>query len=140
MSTLLAESLGRQQEPVKLKVFGPEIRKPKILTDTASRVWDDTVPELGQLVDLSIADVPVLIAYCQSFADYIDASAVVKTEGQYLTDATGRKYLHPAVRVASEALAKFTRLIKELPASPLSRKRMNVNLGAEDGTDKELLG
>jgi P27 family predicted phage terminase small subunit len=125
----------------------------------AKKEWKRVVTELAALDMPRSVDSPPLAAYCQSYARWQSAEAIVDSEGQTVQEpitnkageVVGHKTKHhPATTIAKDAHASMLRASALFGFDPSSRSRLSVgestaadlftfmeSLGADETTDAE---
>ena len=78
---------------------------------TATRAWWRSVDENFELDDHHRH---LLTAACECLDRVIETREVLAKEGSYFTDRHGARKVHPAVNVARDNHALFTRILREL--------------------------
>ena len=98
------------------------MKRPDWLGDAGAELWKRIGREL--VGDKYIVDHEYAILFamaCRAYSDYIDALAIVGKEGCIATYDSGNAVQHPAVGVANQSRAAFTKLMRELRCTPASR-------------------
>ena len=133
---------GRKPIPTRLKVLRgnpgrrplpagepqPRVRLPRPpdeLSDRAKREWRVTGRELRALGLMSGIDVAQFAAYCQSYARWLEVTALLKSS-PVLLKIEGQVVVNPLLRVARDAQEQFTRALAEFGMSPVSRTRVHA--------------
>lgn len=118
---------------------------PAYLEPEAKVEWRRLARELHRTGILTIADRSSFAAYCQAWADYRRALAIIRAEGRILTTEKGYRYVHPAVGLASTAREAMRKFALEFGLTPASRPRVQgvkperVKSAEEEAADR-LLG
>lgn len=93
--------------------------------DVALREWQRLVPMLRQARQITDADRAALIACCQLWSRYLDATTRITTSGgMVIRSPNGYPMLNPYLAVANKALDRCTKLWIELGLTPSSRSRV----------------
>lgn len=101
--------------------------KPVWLGEIASKVWDDTLADLEKVPGLLIhVDSDLLAVYCDCWATYHEASAIIGKEGMTAAGSNGSVYQHPAVGIRNKAADRIASIAKQFGMCPEGRKRLNV--------------
>jgi P27 family predicted phage terminase small subunit len=113
---------------------------PASLTPAAKKEWKRVVAELESLDMLRSVDTSTLAVYCQSFARWLSAEAMIEKEGQVIKEPILNKNFevvgervkkHPAVTVAKEAMASMMAASSRFGFDPSSRTRLSVGEGSK---------
>ena len=108
---------------------------PAWLTSTAKKEWKRVVTDLAALDMLRSVDSAALAAYCQSYARWQSAEAIVDREGQTVQEpiinksgaVVGHKTKrHPATTIAKDALTSMLRASALFGFDPSSRSRISM--------------
>ena len=110
---------------------------PRWLKGDARSEWRRIVPELKALGLLSKIDRAALTAYCQAWADYLDAIKQIEKNGSVLEirelakdgEKEGRiKYMQqsPYVSIKNKAAEHMHKFLTEFGMTPASRSRISV--------------
>jgi P27 family predicted phage terminase small subunit len=105
---------------------------PQHLDEIARQEWDFITAQLDQMGLLSAADKTALELYCQAYARYRRAEAVVAKYGEVIV-APETKYpmVSPYVSVMNRNLDTCRRMLVEFGLTPAARSRMRVQ---QEGT------
>ena len=147
---------GRKPTPKPLlKLRGSEIRgphkrgldappgvppAPEWLGEIARAEWERIVPMLEASKVMSPRHQQTLAAYCDSFADMVQADQELKTSGTTLMDDKGRVSNHPAWMRKRDARTSMLRFAAEfgLTASALARVSAVDNGPTQDEDDARM--
>jgi P27 family predicted phage terminase small subunit len=137
---------GRKPKPARLKLLEGNRGKrkllkepkpdrietidcPELLTEAARVEWNRLCEDMRTQGVLTSWDRAVLAAYCQSYADWLEAQEKVNQIGQMVkTPNTGVPMHNPYLSVARAAKADMLRFASELGLTPVARAR----LGSEE--------
>jgi P27 family predicted phage terminase small subunit len=106
---------------------------PAWLSREAKAEWRRVSTELLALGLLTVIDRAALAAYCQAFAELMEATRMLEREGRIVDQdvmnkdgvVTGSvKKLHPAVRLQRDAFARVKAYLGEFGLTPSSRARL----------------
>jgi len=113
---------------------------PAWLADVARQEWDRIVPMLEASRVMSPRHQQTLAAYCDSFADMVQADAELKAHGTTLMDDKGRVSNHPAWLRKRDARNQMLKFAAEfgLTASALARVSAIEQPPAEDDEDAKM--
>lgn len=116
----------------------PEVQAPEPpewLCPEGRAEWDRVVPELLAAGMLARADRATLSAYCQAWAELVDATKTLDRDGRYLSESQqnskgevlGEKLKpHPAIASQRDAFGRVKAFGSDLGLSPSSRMRLRV--------------
>ncbi|MFO0863533.1 MAG: phage terminase small subunit P27 family [Gemmataceae bacterium] len=104
---------------------------PEQLTDIAKKEWKRLAPELESKGGFRATDVGALAGYCQAYADFLNATQIVKDEGMYITTARGVTVEHPANRSKNAALDRMNKFASVLGLDPHARTRLKLKPDAK---------
>lgn len=99
---------------------------PRWLDRVAQTEWRRVAPELERLELLSGLDMTALAAYCDSFAAWRKATAVLRAKGTSFTTKTGYVGQRPEVSIAERAMQRMRQFCVEFGMTPSSRGRMRL--------------
>ncbi len=108
---------------------------PTFLSDEARQEWDRIAPILERNGILTEIDGAALAAYCQTFADWIEATLKVREEGFLTATTNGNVIQNPMVGVANRLKADLLRFLSEFGMTPASRSKIHAVKG--DGQSDE---
>lgn len=113
---------------------------PGWLCEIARTEWDRIVPMLEASKVMSPRHQQTLAAYCDSFADMVQADAELKANGTTLMDDKGRVSNHPAWLRKRDARNQMLKFAAEfgLTASALARVSAIEQPPAEDDEDAKM--
>jgi P27 family predicted phage terminase small subunit len=113
---------------------------PGWLSDLARAEWDRIVPMLEASKVMSPRHQQTLAAYCDSFADMVQADAELKANGTTLMDDKGRVSNHPAWLRKRDARNQMLKFASEfgLTASALARVSAIDQPPAQDDEDSKM--
>lgn len=108
---------------------------PAWLPSEARAEWDRVVPELQRLQLLKPPDSAALSAYCMAWARFVEASAIVASEGMVIhDDKLGRSQRHPALLTAEAASKELRAWCGEFGLTPSAEHRLSSS-HAKDGDE-----
>lgn len=103
---------------------GTAMRAPRHLSAVAKREWRRVSGQLLAAGILTVADRTALAAYCQAYANWVEAEKHLQSEGRVMTFASGYQQISPWVNVAKTALAEMRQYMTEFGMTPSSRARV----------------
>jgi P27 family predicted phage terminase small subunit len=146
---------GRRPKPTALKKLegNPGKRKlnedePKLppalpeppgeLTETALAEWERVAPALFEAKILTVADRAALAAYCQSWADWLEARQNLAAPDGF-TQITEKGYEQQSawVGIANTAMNNFMKIASEFGLTPSARTRLSVNPMPDDPEEEK---
>jgi P27 family predicted phage terminase small subunit len=124
-----------------------EVKCPVWLHGRARRVWRELEPVLKAMGVLTVADVAMFAALCETQAEFIDAREDVRKRGIEIErkryDKQGREFYlvedNPSVRIASDAGKRLKALMVEFGMSPSSRTRVTAQPKPKEKSPLEAL-
>jgi P27 family predicted phage terminase small subunit len=111
---------------------------PDVLTEEAKREWEEKIVELREMGMLTVVDGALLAAYCQAYADWLEALREVK-EGRVQKTDTGYEAMRAWQTIYERAEKRMTLLAREFGFSPSARTRISVP-GKKPDERKGILG
>src|SRR6185312_16774353 len=112
-----------RHEPKPLRTIP---RCPPELSPVARKEWRRISRHLFQLGLITAIDRAALAAYCQSWAQWLDAIAQVQKLGPVVRSPSGYPMISPFVAVASQAYAQMRAMLTEFGMTPASRSRVSA--------------
>ena len=107
--------------------FNPALPDPPAhLTESAVLEWNRVAPQLFTARVLTDADKASLAAYCQAYADWVDAREALRTHGFTIITEKGNIIQSPWVGIANKAMNNFVRIAAEFGMTPSSRTRVST--------------
>jgi len=107
-------------EQVEAKELNP-IEPPEWLSDKAKDVW--RTADRFLLSNYPKVDEPTLAAFCQTYADLVEAHALVRRDGLVISDERGARK-HPATTIINANRTALVKLGATLGFSPASRQSL----------------
>ena len=92
--------------------------------ENATQMWQTQSQVLMNRQILTLADLPMLLSYCNSFSLYLQAEQEVTKSGLTIETADGGLKKHPAMNARQDALSTLIRCGSLLGLDPLSRTKM----------------
>src|SRR5262245_26664847 len=113
------------KRPLKepLRVGGAPPRCPSWLSSEARKEWRRLAPELIRLGLLTVLDVAVFGAYCETFALFLAITKLVAKDGATYRTANGLIKRHPAAALAQQAGRDLLALDSCFGLTPAARQR-----------------
>ena len=132
--------MGKAPQPAALKLLGgrspgrdsggrpvPDVPRfergapqpPSLLSPVARELWEATAPTLEALNLIKAEDGPVFEAYCECWATYREALAIVRAEGlTMINPKTGMAHKNPALVVVETAGMQLLRYAQQFGLTP----------------------
>ena len=140
--TILSMRGSRVRGPHKTGIDAPSgvPAAPAWLSDIARAEWERIVPMLEASKVMSPRHQQTLAAYCDSFADMVQADTELKANGTTIMDDKGRVSNHPAWNRKRDARNQMLKFAAEfgLTASALSRVSAVDQGPQEDDRDAKM--
>lgn len=105
---------------------------PPHLEGEARKEYQRITAELVKLKIISQIDRAALVAYCQAWSDYVQATKKIKKEGEVLYSDKGNAYINPWKNIQTSALDRVLRYSAEFGMTPSSRSRIKVETPTEE--------
>ena len=99
---------------------------PDWLAAEAKAEWKRLAPEMERLGLLTILDRAAFSCYCQSFARWVQAQAILREHGTMYVTASGRMRERPEVAMAGSSLKLMRAFAVEFGLTPSSRSRFSL--------------
>lgn len=99
---------------------------PQWLSTEAKAEWRRKVKLLEQMGALAEIDGSMLAAFCESWAEYVEACKLIQKSGTIIKTTGGNLIQNPAVPIRNRAWARAVAIGKEFGFSPSARARLNV--------------
>jgi len=103
---------------------GAGMRCPRHLSEVAKREWRRVSAVLRETGMLTVADRTALAAYCQAYANWVEAEQHMQREGRVMTFESGYQQISPWANLAKTALAEMRQYMTEFGMTPSSRARV----------------
>lgn len=105
---------------------------PPHLEGEARKEFERITGELMKLKIISNIDRAAIVAYCQAWSDYVQATREIKKEGEVLYSDKGNAYINPWKNIQTSALDRVLRYSAEFGMTPSSRSRIKVETPTEE--------
>ena len=122
----------RRREPTRLK---GSMSCPRILRGEAAAEWRRVTTELEALGLLSRSDREIVVAFCQTWADWCEAVREIAIGGSVVMSANHIPMQSPWVGIRNKSAIQLQRLGAELGRSPASRA--DVQAAPTDDEERE---
>ncbi len=147
---------GRIPRPTKTKILEGEKNKNRInscepkphpgrptcpdhLSVAAKSEWKRIVPQLEDMGLLTKIDRTELALYCQAYARWKKAEAVINEKGELYKTQSGNVITSPMLWVANKAMEQCHKFLTEFGMTPASRGRISIAKPGEDAGWNKLL-
>ena len=127
--TALRELRGAKKHKLNKKepkIDSVVLRCPDFLKGEAKKEWKRTVPILKRAGIATDADRAMLVAYCQYWAEWIDAMQKIVEEGTIIKTTHGNIVQHPSWSIANKAFSNFAKAATDLGMNPRERSKMRA--------------
>jgi len=145
---------GRKPKPTRLKLItgNPGKRplnkkepKPKqtvpacpdFVQGEARKTWQKISKKLHRIGLLTEIDGMALAVLCQSWAEYLEASAKLRETGMLVKSPNGYPMMNPYLSISNQAVKKVRSLLAEFGMSPSSRSRITASGSNRDSDGGE---
>lgn len=115
-------ALNNSEPKLKAVLIDP----PAHLAGLALEEWNRVAPDLVAVGVLTVADRAALAAYCQAWADWIEARENITLFGMVVTSEKGWQQQSAWVGIANKALDKMMKFATEFGLTPASRSRIHA--------------
>lgn len=112
---------------------------PRQLTPEAKSEWRRVAHKLQALGLMTHLDRAALAAYCQAWADYVEATRELKRAEKVMVTDKGYNHLNPWIGIKRSAAEEMRKFMTEFGMTPSSRTRLHVDAGEEEPSLAELL-
>ena len=124
---------GRSRNEPKPRPIAPPC--PRWLDQMARAEWHRVAPELERLGLLTEVDGTALAAYCDAYARWRKARAILATKGLTFTTKTGYTQQRPEVAILNTAMTTVRQFCQEFGLTPSARARIQVPEPEGDGEE-----
>ncbi len=97
---------------------------PSWLCGDARREWRRLAPVLHAQGRLDASSRAVFAAYCSAWGEYTAAEQQIAAQGEVLTDAGGKQYPNPRLKIRDAAAGRLMKAAAEMGLTPASRGRV----------------
>jgi len=106
---------------------------PEFVQGEARKTWHKVARKLHRIGLLTEIDDMALAVLCQSWAEYLEASAKLRETGMLVKSPNGYPMMNPYLAIANQAVKKVRSLLAEFGMSPSSRSRIAAAGNAPSG-------
>ena len=92
----------------------------------AVKAWNDILPRMVGMKVMTVADVPMLVMYCEAAADERNALEQMNIEGAVQETATGYKQVSAWFTVRKDALARRMKILSLFGMTPSDRVKVQT--------------
>jgi P27 family predicted phage terminase small subunit len=118
-----------KREPAPARAV--DLTPPPELTGAAAAEWARLAPKLQRLGLLTEIDDRALIAYCVTWARWLEAEQELRDHGMVLKGRRGAPFLSPYVKIAATSLAQLKAWIEQFGMTPSARSRVKTDPGEQ---------
>lgn len=133
-------------QPVRMNpdapAFGLVIKvpaPPKWFSKLAKQIWKDTTNELKAKGILESIGIPILVSYCRSMANYLEAEQELAEIGSRIHEEVGKfgvsLKVHPLQKISDSELKKALSIAQEYGITPAAKARIKVSQAPKDAHD-----
>lgn len=115
------------REPAPPRVV--DLAPPVELKGAAAAEWTRTAPELQRLGLLTTIDRQALIAYCVTWARWLEAEDQIREHGMVLKGRKGAPILSPYVGIAARTMQQLKVWLEQFGMTPSARSRVKTDPG-----------
>lgn len=109
---------------------------PAWLEGVALAKWQEYVPQLERMGLLGECDADALVAYCEAWAEFVEATEYIKEHGRIAISENGGEYQHPMVGIKNKAVERMNRLGSQFGWTPSARTGLKVEKEAKKDSGK----
>lgn len=99
---------------------------PEWLEGEALAKWNQLVPRLERMGVIGDIDGDVIAAYCEAWAEFVEARAWIAENGRLACSEKGGEYQHPMVGIKNKAVERMGRLGAQFGWSASARTGLKV--------------
>jgi len=92
----------------------------------AVKAWQDVLPRLCNMRVMTEADIPMLVLYCEAYADAVNATAMMGEGGAVQVAASGHAQVSAWYTVKKDAVAKQMKILSLFGMSPSDRTKVQT--------------
>lgn len=108
--------------------------RPGWLIGAAGEEWERVTKELRDMGLLMSADRAMLVAYCQAWGQFEEASLELKKmKSVVIETSTGTLVQHPLVNVVNRAVERMLKIVTQFGLTPAARSR--IETGSPEAAD-----
>lgn len=99
---------------------------PQWLPKEAKAEWRRQVKELEQQGTIALLDRAFLTAFCEAWAEYVEACKLIQKHGMIIKTTDGNLIQNPVVSIRNKAYQRMLAIGKEFGFSPSARARLSI--------------
>lgn len=123
----LRDTLRKERRPLKEPIPLPrKPARPGWLVGPAGDEWERICEELDGMGLLRSCDRAMLVAYCQAWGQFEEASQRLKKTGTVTTTDKGNEIQHPLVGVLNKAVERMLKIVTQFGLTPAARSRIET--------------
>lgn len=119
---------ARREEP-ELPCKAPAC--PQWLSVEAKAEWRRQVKHLEAMGVVAEIDRPMLAAFCEAWAEFVQAAAFIAEHGHIITTEKGYVLPHPQVAIKNSAVERLKAIGQQFGFSPAARTRLRTGKQAQ---------
>lgn len=120
-----AQGTFRKDRHAKTVDLGrPDVAAPSFLVGLEKKEWSRVAPILAAAGLLRDADHAMLAAYCEAYAEFVEAKKMLKKKGRTFTTDKGYVSASPWVAIKNNAADRMGKFAAHFGLSPASRARV----------------
>lgn len=112
---------GKRPIPPEPEVAEDMPARPSYLHGPALAKWKELAGKLHEAGLLKSVDGDALATYCVTYAQWLEATAIIKREGMTFVTHRGVRGVKPEVKIQQKALALMQQLMAQFGMSPKAR-------------------
>lgn len=106
---------------------GGSPQPPDWLQGEALAKWNALVPKLERMGVVGEVDGDMLAAYCEAWAEFVEAEKYIRDHGRVAVGEKGSEYQHPMVGIKNKAVERMGRLGAQFGWSASARTGLKVD-------------
>jgi len=114
-----------EPEPERIDSDTPPPEQIANMSD-AVKAWQDVLPRLCNMQVMTEADIPMLVLYCEAYADAVNASTQMGAEGAVQVASSGHAQVSAWYTVKKDAIAKQMKILSLFGMSPSDRAKVKT--------------
>jgi P27 family predicted phage terminase small subunit len=99
---------------------------PEWLDGVALEKWNELIPKLVRMRTVGDVDGDVVAAYCEAWAEFVEARSWIEENGRIACGEKGGEYQHPMVGIKNKAVERMGRLGAQFGWSASARTGLKI--------------